>query len=210
MKLIYMMGKSSSGKDTIYNKLKQECDYDTYVLYTTRPKRNGEIEGVTYNYISYEEMEEHIQGKKENKIIEYRTYNTVYGPWIYATIDDDQFKTQKDIITIGTLESYMKIKNYFEGKQNVEILPIYVEVPDNIRLKRAIKREEEGKGQYAELCRRFLADTKDFSEEKLKEAQITKRFKNIELCECIKEIKEYIGIEKNIKEDQGNHDNFER
>ena len=42
------------------------------------------------------------------------------------------------------------------------------------------------------MCRRFLADARDFSEEKLQEAGITKRFYNTELESCIKEIKNYI------------------
>ena len=211
MKLIYMMGKSSSGKDTIYNRLKKENAFGTYVSYTTRPKRDGEIEGVTYNFLSMEEMQEYIRGEKEEKVIEYRTYDTVYGPWIYATIDDEQFKTDKDIITIGTLESYIKIKGHFENSKGVQILPVYVEVPDDLRLKRAIAREKQGKGQYEEARRRFLADAKDFSEEKLKAAGIEKRFENLDLNKCIDEIKEYIGITRSTEdENQRKYDSFDR
>ena len=54
MKIIYIMGKSSSGKDTIYKKLKENLDVNTYVMYTTRPIRKGEIDGVTYHYITDE------------------------------------------------------------------------------------------------------------------------------------------------------------
>ena len=42
------------------------------------------------------------------------------------------------------------------------------------------------------MCRRFLADAEDFSEEKLQQAGISKRFLNIELENCIKEIKNSI------------------
>ena len=58
-------------------------------------------------------------------------------------------------------------------------MPIYIEVEDKIRLLRAIHREEEQeKLKYAELCRRFLADEQDFSEENLKKSGITKHFSN--------------------------------
>ena len=67
MKIIYIMGKSSSGKDTIYKKLKENLDVNTYVMYTTRPIRKGEIDGVTYHYITDEEMNKYINGKKEEK-----------------------------------------------------------------------------------------------------------------------------------------------
>ena len=185
MKIIYIMGKSSSGKDTIFKKLKEKLDVDTYVMYTTRPIREGEKEGVTYHYISDEKMQRYIDGKENNKLIEYRTYQTVHGPWTYATIADEQFKTNKDMMMLGTLESYEKMKKHFEK----ELLPIYIEVEDGLRLERALKREKEQKEpKYAELCRRFLADSKDFSEENLKKAGIVKRFENIELDKCLNEI----------------------
>ena len=67
MNIIYIMGKSSSGKDTIFNILKDKLDVNSYVMYTTRPIREGEIQGETYNYISNKEMEEYIQGKNSKK-----------------------------------------------------------------------------------------------------------------------------------------------
>ena len=189
MKIIYIMGKSSSGKDTIFKKLKEKLDVNTYVMYTTRPIREGEKEGVTYHYISDEKMQKYIDGKENNKLIEYRTYQTVHGPWTYATIADEQFKTNKDMMMLGTLESYEKMRKHFEK----ELLPIYIEVEDGLRLERALKREREQKEpKYAELCRRFLADSKDFSEENLKKAGIVKRFENIELDKCLNEILEEI------------------
>lgn len=193
MKLIYLMGKSSSGKDTIFKILKQQLDVNMYVMYTTRPMREEEINGITYNFITNEDMQEYINNKKEQKVIEYRTYQTVHGPWTYATIDDSQFKSNKDMLMLGTLESYMKIKDNFKENKNVELLPIYIEVPDNIRLKRAIEREEkEQKPKFEEMCRRFIADSKDFSEKNLEKAQIQKRFINIDLEECVKEIIGYV------------------
>ena len=189
MKIIYIMGKSSSGKDTIFKKLKEKLDVNTYVMYTTRPIREGEKEGVTYHYISDEKMQRYIDGKENNKLIEYRTYQTVHGPWTYATIADEQFKTNKDMMMLGTLESYEKMKKHFEK----ELFPIYIEVEDGLRLERALKREKEQKEpKYAELCRRFLADSKDFSEDNLKKAGIVKRFENIELDKCLNEILEEI------------------
>lgn len=196
MKLIYIMGKSSSGKDTIYNILKQKMDVDTYVMYTTRPIREEEIDGVTYNFISNEEMEKYINGEEHSKLIEYRTYKTIHGPWTYATIKDKQFLTNKDMLMSGTLESYVKVRENFKDRQNIKLLPIYIEVPDNIRLKRAIEREERQKEpKFVELCRRFIADSKDFSEENLKKVGISKRFKNLDLNNCINEILEYINIQ---------------
>ena len=85
-KIYYMMGKSSSGKDTLYKEiLNRMPELQTLTLYTTRPRREGERDGVEYYFISDEAMEAY--GNK-GKIIELRTYHTVYGDWKYATIDD--------------------------------------------------------------------------------------------------------------------------
>ena len=100
---------------------------------------------------------------------------------------------------IVTLEGYQKIQRYFGSSQ---VVPIYIEVEDGERLLRAIARERQQKTpQYEEMCRRFLADAADFSEEKLTEAGITRRFINKDMEGTIREITEYIrrdmsGMEK--------------
>lgn len=192
MKIVYLIGKSSVGKDTIYKKLKAKINIEPYVLYTTRPIRTGEKDGIDYNFFSNEKMEYNLKEKKSS-IIEYRTYNTVYGPWTYATIKDSQFEKQKDLLMEGTLESYNAVKKYFENENKVTVIPIYIEVDDGIRLERALKRErQQEKPKYEEMCRRFLADSVDFSEEKIQESQILKRFENIDVDKCVDEIIEYI------------------
>jgi hypothetical protein len=73
------------------------------------------------------------------------------------------------------------------------LVPIYIEIDDYVRLSRALEREHaQSEPKYAELCRRFLADAEDFSEEKLKKAGIHKRFQNLEMEACIQEIRELI------------------
>jgi guanylate kinase len=81
------------------------------------------------------------------------------------------------------------MQKYF-GKDR--IVPIYIEVEDGERLLRAIARERQGAPKYEEMCRRFLADAADFSEEKLAAAGIDKRFFNHKLEDTIREITEYI------------------
>lgn len=193
MKIIYIMGKSSAGKDTIYKILKEKIDVKPYVLYTTRPIRTGEKEGVDYNYLTDEEMKQYFQDEN-SKVIESRTYNTVYGPWTYATILDNQFSSKKDLLMTGTLESYNALLKYFQNKKDIEITPIYIEVDDGVRLERALKRErEQSNPKYIELCRRFIADSQDFSEENINKSGIKKRFQNNKLDDCVNEIIDYIG-----------------
>ena len=65
---------------------------------------------------------------------------------------------------------------------------------DGIRLGRALKREaKQNPPKYDEMCRRYLADCEDFSEERLKAAGITRRFSNDGILEdCISEVKRAI------------------
>ena len=92
------------------------------------------------------------------------------------------------VIGIGTLESYLKLRSYYGAER---MLPVYIEVDDGTRLQRALDREKQQKDpNYAELCRRFLADQQDFSEEKLREAGILKRYRNDELPNCLARIAE--------------------
>ena len=190
--IVFIMGKSSSGKDSIYKKLKEDdkLGLTNVVLYTTRPRRDGETDGVEYNFVTDEKEQEM---EKLNKIIELRCYNTAYGVWKYFTADDGQIDLNSGsrYIVIGTLEAYEQFINYF-GKEH--ILPIYIEVDDRIRLQRAIDRENQQKSpKYIELCRRFLADDKDFGEDKLKQAGIVKRFSNNgNIEDCINMIKKEI------------------
>ena len=184
-KIYYMMGKSSSGKDTLYKEeLKALPKLKTLVLYTTRPIREGEQEGIEYHFVTDEELE---RFEKAGKIIEERTYDTVYGAWKYATIEDGQINLAAyDYLVIGTLESYAGMKKCY-GAEN--LVPIYIEVEDGERLSRALSRErQQEQPKYEEMCRRFLADQKDFSEENLEEAGIVRRYYNDDKVQCLEKI----------------------
>ena len=193
---IYIMGKSASGKDTIYKRIKEQIDVKTYILYTTRPIRIGEQEGVDYHYVSDEQM---LKFKQEGKVIESRTYQTVKGPWTYATIADEQLEQNGDILTVGTLESYNKIKEYYEDKKDTKLLPVYITIDEEERRKRALEREKRQKNpNYEEVERRFKADNIDFSEENLKKAGIgqNETFENYDLDKCVESIVTYIQKER--------------
>lgn len=190
-KIFYILGKSSTGKDTIYKRVLNDpaLNLSSVVMYTTRPIRDGEIEDVTYHFVDeagYQKLYE------SGLIIEGRAYNTMHGLWRYFTVNDTELDLDnKDYLIIGVLQSYISTRDYF-GADNV--VPIYIEVDDGIRLQRALDREKRPENRkYTELCRRFLADTEDFAEEKLSAAGITRRFVNDDLDRCIEQICDYIG-----------------
>lgn len=188
------MGKSASGKDTIYARLlaDETLALHKIVPYTTRPIREGEEEGREYHFTSrgtYEEL------RDAGRLIESREYQTVYGPWDYYTVDDGQIDLEAgDALMIGTLEMYLSVRAYYDRKGlGDRVIPLYVWVEDGERLQRAIGREQrEAAPRYEELCRRFLADSRDFSEENLTAAGITDRFENKDLEETIAALRAYI------------------
>lgn len=187
-KLFVIIGKSATGKDTIFRMLRERGIFGTIVPYTTRPKRSEEENGREYFFVDEDQMKEF---DKQGKIVEKRCYHTIHGDWNYFTVDDGQFDLEKkDYLMINTLEGFGKIRTYF-GKDKV--VPIYIYVEEGERLLRAVERERsQSNPKYQELCRRFLADEKDFSEEKLEEVEIYKRYNNENLQDCIEKILEEI------------------
>lgn len=189
--MIYIvMAKSATGKDTVFARLINDCELSLkrLVPYTTRPIRNGEKDGIEYHFTNEETFDDLLAS---GKVAEYRKYNTVYGVWTYYTVDDnDDVRGTAKYILIGTLEVYDKLRLYY-GENNVK--PIYIEVNDYERLRRAMEREcrQEVK-KFDEVCRRYLADEIDFSEEKLRELGISKRYYNYNIDKCVEDIKKDI------------------
>ncbi len=182
------MGKSASGKDTIYRTLLENNDLglEKIISYTTRPIRDKEKEGVEYHFTDekgYKKLE------KEGKVIETRVYDTVYGPWRYFTVDEG-IKKDRDYLIIGTLEQYIALRDYFGAKR---VCPIYIDLDDGERLQRALNRErKQREPKYSEMCRRFLADSEDFSEDKLNKEKIQNRFENTDFDNCVRNIVAFI------------------
>jgi guanylate kinase len=200
------MGKSATGKDQVYHTLLEdpELSLKPMVLYTTRPMREGETNGCEYYFIDESEMN---LLKKGGKIIESRCYRTVHGPWYYFTAADERIELQNSsYLTIGTVESFVKVRDYYKMQKEFQgsladlsgncVIPLYIESDDGIRLEHAIKREKKQEHpDYRELCRRFLADSEDFSEEKLLAAGITGDFRiqnNTTKEELYQKAREYI------------------
>ena len=185
------MGKSASGKDAVYRNLiaDEALKLKKVVMYTTRPMRKGETDGVQYFFSDEEGFERLL---KDGKIIEERSYDTKLGLWRYFTADDGQIDMKSSAyLMMGTLETYISIRDYF-GEDLVR--PIYIEADDGVRLERALKRERRQEvPRYDEMCRRYLADDKDFAKEKLEAAGIERVFENDgELEDCLSEVKGYI------------------
>ena len=190
-RLFYMIGKSSTGKDTIYREVisRTDLNLNPLVMYTTRPIRKGETDGKEYYFVDEKVLNEL---EKEGRVIEKRAYHTIHGIWTYFTVDDEHADlNRKDYLAIGTLESYAQIRNYYGEKL---VVPVYIQVEDGLRLERALKREkQQSVPKYEELCRRFLAEQADYAEEKLAKAGIDRRFSNDkDIMSCVEEVVAFI------------------
>jgi len=202
-KIFYLIGKSAVGKDSIMEHLLADDSLALHsiVQYATRPIRDGEEEGREYHFITPERAEEL---ERDGLVIESRAYNTVYGIWKYMFVRDGQMDlAEKDYIAVGTIESYTKVRDFF-GTETV--VPIYIWVETGERLERALRRERKHLNpKYAEMCRRFLADEQDFSDDRLREAGlmddagvIRNAFENADREECINAVRAFILKEKEL------------
>lgn len=185
-----LMGKSSSGKDTVYQRLlaEKELQLNRLVTGTTRPIREGERDGEEYYFYTDEQYQ---KLRADGKIIECRSYDTIHGIWNYFTVAYEKLDVaHHDYLTINTLEAYVKLRDHF-GKDR--LVPVYLEVDDGLRLQRALDRERaQQKPRYKELCRRFLADEEDFSPENLSRANIQPIFENVVLDDTVAKVAAYI------------------
>ena len=196
-RIYYIIGKSATGKDSILDELTRDpaLGLRKIVQYTTRPRRGGEEEGREYHFISMEESDRLLDA---GKVIEMREYNTVYGIWRYMLVDDGLADPGKGrFAAVGTIASYQKVRDYYGSEA---VVPIYIFVETGERLERALRRERtHAYPKYTEMCRRFLTDEADFSDEKLQEAglmapdgTVRNAVENIDFQECVQEVREII------------------
>ena len=79
-KLLALLGESCTGKDTIKKKILGSDSYrfKGIVSYTTRPKRDNEVDGVDYHFIDNKKFEELLLN---NELIAVTSFND----WFYGT-----------------------------------------------------------------------------------------------------------------------------
>ncbi len=192
----YIIGKSGTGKNTIYEQLREKYpQFTPMVQYTTRPKREGEEEGKEYHFVSKSGFAFLVHA---GTTITSRSYNTKQGIWRYATVDPEKFTNatlEDSCIAIGSLSFFKEVRDYYGADK---VIPIYLEVEENLRFERLVAREQSQKNcDYRELCRRYESDCMAFTEKRLKQAGISRVFKNTELSKCVEEICQMIDeIEK--------------
>lgn len=154
--ILVLVGKSSSGKDTLMKELVESSSFCGVISTTSRSIREYETEDVNYYFTSIDEF---INKIENNDFIEYRKYNTklnsVNEVWYYGT-EKKSINTEKDSILVLDVQGLKDIKKYFPDET---IIGIYLHCPLNLRTERAKNR-----GSFCEIewNRRIQTDKIDF------------------------------------------------
>ena len=158
--LIVLVAGMASGKNKIAETL-NIYGVKSLVSTTSRTKRKGEEEGVEYYFKTKEELIDMICN---DKVVEYRIYDTQYGKWYYCLEKEEV--ADKDIVN----NNYVVILDWF-GANNLKeymkdfglldyVKTVYVDCDAKTRLLRSLDRDDMDDDKVAECCRRFLDDNK--------------------------------------------------
>ena len=152
IKILALFGKSASGKDSIQKWIVSNYPQLTnkIVSCTTRPPRSGEQDGVDYFFLSDEEFAKKVL---DGSMLE----ATSFREWFYGTALDqlDPNKINVGVFNITGVECIL-------DDPRLDVVPVWIHASDTVRLKRSLDREDNP--DCKEICRRFLADEKDFDE----------------------------------------------
>ena len=148
--IIVLAGKSASGKNFVARKL-EEHGYKTIVTYTTRPKRKGEKQDITYHFISEDDFKQKIN---DNFFAEWKTYKTEFGLWYYGTALEDLENANNNSVIILTPAGYRDIIKKISKKP----ISILIDADNTTLQKRLKKRGDNPK----EAERRLIHDNEDF------------------------------------------------
>lgn len=153
--LIVIMGKSGSGKDTIYKEiLKQDKTLNPVVLYTTRPIRPGEKDDVDYHFITKEKFN---KMEKNNEF----SASMHYGRWYYGVEKD--IGDKDNYIIVATPDEVVQLKNNYKD-DNINIFIYLINNDEELRIIKLFEREEKKENpDYKEIGRRLKTDRFDFS-----------------------------------------------
>lgn len=150
-KLIAIIGQSGSGKDTIFqNLLKMNHELHPIIRHTTRPLREGEVEGVNYYFTDKNCFADRLLN---NEFLEVACFNN----WFYGTCYES---LRSDSLNIGVFDP-SAIEQLVLHK-DIDLTIFYIKASDKNRLLRTLNREENP--NVDEIVRRFLADKKDFQD----------------------------------------------
>ena len=149
--MIFILGKTGSGKTTIVNELVKNYGFNKIITYTTRPMRNGETNHKDYHFINNKDF---INKVNEDFFAEWKTYATKSGIWHSGISLLDFLNANTKSIVIITPEGIRALRE----KYNFDIFSIYIDCDEDILEERINNRGDNP----IEINRRLKADKKDF------------------------------------------------
>lgn len=154
-KIFAIIGKASTGKDTLTSMLGEVLEMPIALSFTTRPMRTGEKQGVEYNFIS-DEVFWDLHGN--NSLAEYTSYEVASGETWHYGLTREELEKGEYILVIVNPDGLEQLKEIYGNK----ICSILIDAPADVRIKRYLDRDEVTETKAEECCRRFLVDQKDF------------------------------------------------
>ena len=152
IKVVALYGKAGAGKDTILQRLMGEAyadeRFNEIISCTTRPPREGEIDGVNYYFVTEEEFTHLVL---TSQMLE----ATCFNRWYYGTPISS---VNSEKINIGVFNPAGLAALLDDAR--LAVLPIHIYTDDKTRLLRQLNREKQP--NVKEICRRFFADEDDF------------------------------------------------
>lgn len=156
-KIFAIMGKASTGKDTLTKMLSKETGMPIALSFTTRPMRIGEEQGVEYNFITEKDFWD-LHGC--DLLAEYTSYNVANGDIWYYGLTREELEKDEYVLVIVNPDGLGQIKEIYGEK----VCSILIDAPADVRIKRYLDRDKVTEIKAEECCRRFLADQKDFKD----------------------------------------------
>lgn len=177
--LFVMSGPSGTGKGTICEKLLLNEDNDLFlsVSSTTREKRKGEIDGITYNYTCVEDFRQMIEN---DEMLEYAMYSGNYYGTPKKTVES-MLMSGKNVLLEIEPQGALKVKTAFPEAVLMFIIP-----PSMQELKKRLS--ERGRETDAQITERLEAAKWEFEQSK----KYNFIFVNDNLDDCVKEIEKTI------------------
>ena len=151
---IVLVGKAASGKDYLRKRL-MDKGLNYGVSHTTRPPRNGEVNGKDYHYVTEEEF---LNIVNANGMVEYQKF----AGWYYGMAD---FEWEQADIVILNVEALDQLS---EDTRN-ECTVIYLDIPIDVREYRMLERNDTDDSHL----RRLAADEEQFKGFKNYDIRIT-------------------------------------
>lgn len=155
--ILILCGKAASGKDTLKKYIIEALElsgieFNNVVNTTTRPPREGEVDGVNYHFCSAEEMTKKILNDEMAEAV-------LFNDWVYGT-ENKALSEDKLNVGIFNLEGIEALRQ----NPNHNIFAVYLDVEDSVRLIRYLNRENMTKEKINEMFRRYKADEIDFAD----------------------------------------------